>query len=119
MVLVDTSVWVDHFRSGAPRLEELLESGDVLLHPFIIGELACGRKAKRSEILDLLQALPRVQAATHDEALFLIEERKLMGRGLGYVDIHLLASALLSSCAIWTTDAPLRQACEDLGINTH
>jgi predicted nucleic acid-binding protein len=117
MVLVDTSVWVDHLRTGVPRLAELLERGDVLVHPFIIGELACGRMTKRTEILGLLRTLPHAQSAIHDEALQLVEDRKLMGRGLGYIDVHLLASALLSSCRLWTTDASLRKASEALGID--
>jgi predicted nucleic acid-binding protein len=118
MVLVDTSVWVDHLRAGVPRLAELLESGEVLVHPFISGELACGRMTRRTEILQLLQALPQAQTAAHEEVLLLIEDRKLMGRGLGYVDIHLIASALLSSCPIWTNDDSLRTACEQLGVYT-
>jgi len=118
MVLVDTSVWVDHFRAGVPRLAKLLESGEVFIHPFIIGELACGRMTNRAEILDLLRTLPHARSAAHDEVMQFVEDRKLMGRGLGYVDIHIIASALLSSCPIWTNDDPLRAACEQLGVNT-
>ncbi len=117
MVLVDTSVWVNHLRTGVPRLGELLECGDVLVHPFIIGELACGRMIHRAEILDLLRTLPQAQSAAHDEVMQFIEDRKLMGQGLGYIDVHLLTSALLSSCRLWTTDAPLRDASERFGIN--
>jgi predicted nucleic acid-binding protein len=116
MVLVDTSIWVDHLRMGVPRLAELLERGDVLAHPFIIGELACGQMTNRTEILDLLRTLPQAQSSTHDEVLQFVEDRKLMGRGLGYIDIHLLASALLSSCQLWTNDSPLRKAGDELGI---
>jgi len=116
MVLVDTSVWVDHFRAGLPRLAEILGRGEVLVHPLVIGELACGRMANRKEILTLLQALPQARSASHDEALRFIEDRRLMGQGLGYVDVHLLASALLSSCRLWTTDAALAEACAGLGL---
>jgi len=116
MVLVDTSVWVDHFRAGVPRLAEILGRGEVLVHPMVIGELACGRMTNRKEILTLHQALPQARSASHDEVLRLIDDRRLMGRGLGYIDIHLLASALLSSCRLWTMDAALAEACAGLGV---
>lgn len=116
MVLVDTSVWVEHFRGRVVRLQELLDRGEVMAHPFIIGELACGQLANRHEILELLQELPQAESATHDEVLGLIEHQKLMGCGLGYVDVHLLASALLSSCLIWTRDAGLIKAAARLGL---
>lgn len=116
VVLVDTLVWVDHLRTGVPRLAGLLERGDVLVHPFIIGELACGRITNRTEILDLLRTLPQARSAAHDEVMQFIEDQKLMGRGLGYIDIHILASARLSSCQLWTIDVPLGTACEQLGL---
>ena len=116
MVLVDTSVWVDHFRGRVLPLEGRLERGDVLTHPFIIGELACGQLANRHEILGLLQELPQAESAADDEVLLLIERHLLMGCGLGYVDVHLLASALLSSCWIWTRDAALVKAANRLGL---
>lgn len=119
MILVDTSVWVDHLRRGVPALAALLEAGDVLLHPWIVGELACGTLRRRSEILDLLQKLPAAPVASHDEALAFIETHALMGRGIGYVDVHLLASARLHGAAqLWTRDARLAAAASDLGIGT-
>jgi predicted nucleic acid-binding protein len=116
MVLVDTSVWVNHLRTGHTHLEGLLSRGEVSSHPFIIGELACGQINNRKEILSLLKALPMAQEATHEEVLRLIEERRLMGCGLGYVDIHLLASALLNSAPLWTLDDMLKKTALKLGI---
>jgi hypothetical protein len=106
-MLVDTSVWVDHLRRGNARLESCLEIGEVECHSFVIGELACGRLKKRTELLELLAALPRVLEANHDEVLAFIESKRLMGRGLGWVDTHLLASALLSRTSLWTLDRRL------------
>ncbi len=110
MVLVDTSVWVDHFRAGNAALETLLNDGAVICHPFVIGELACGFMRNRAEILSLLQALPEAQQASPDEALQFIENRDLAGTGLGYVDVHLLASAVLTSVPLWTLDKSLQRA---------
>ncbi|MFQ5738381.1 MAG: type II toxin-antitoxin system VapC family toxin [Acidobacteriota bacterium] len=107
MILVDTSVWVDHFRRDNARLRELLEEGTVLCHPFVIGELACGTLHERAGILSLLSALPGAQEAEHGEVLGFIESHKLYGKGLGWVDSHLLASALLSHCSLWTLDKSL------------
>ena len=115
MILADTSVWIDHFRRGHPRLSELLEEGSVLCHPFVVGELACGNLQNRNEILDLLQALPIAQVAEHFEVLRFIEDQQIMGRGLGWIDTHLLVSAKLSGCPIWTLDKPLAKAAERLG----
>ena len=110
MTLVDTSVWVAHFRAANARLAELLSSGQVLCHPFVIGELACGNLRNRQEILVLLAALPRASVAEHDEIMTLLESSRLYGRGLGWVDLHLLTSALLSRCVLWTLDRPLQRA---------
>ena len=117
-VLVDTSVWVTHLRRGNTRLEALLQEGRVSTHPFIIGELACGNLANRYEILSLLRALPSVQVAEHDEVLLFLEKRGFTGRGMGWVDVHLLASAVLSKTPLWTLDKPLARACaeEDLRL---
>ncbi len=92
MILVDTSVWVDHLRAGTPALAAALEQGGVLMHPFVLGELACGNLKNRGEVLRLLGALPGAPMATDREARDFIERRALMGRGIGYIDIHLLAS---------------------------
>jgi predicted nucleic acid-binding protein len=106
MILVDTSVWVGHFRVGDPLLSEALGSALVSTHPCVIGELACGNLENRTLILADLNALPLAVSATHEEVLQLIEERKLWGRGIGWVDGHLLASALLSNCRLWTLGPP-------------
>jgi predicted nucleic acid-binding protein len=110
MTLVDTSVWVNHFRAGNSRLAMLLQDSLVLTHPYVIGELACGMLKNRSEILALLQALPAAGIADHFEVLHLLESQKLFGTGLGWIDMHLLASAQLTGCGIWTTDGPLHKA---------
>ena len=115
-VLVDTSVWVDHLRHGEALLQDLLTSGQVTTHPFIIGELACGNLAHRGEILRLLSELPTVNVASHEEVLHLIEQHKLHGKGLGWLDAHLLASALLSKTPLWTRDRRLAIAAKTLGI---
>ncbi len=116
MVLVDTSVWVLHLRSGDDRLKRLLAGGKVTCHPFIIGELACGNIRNRARILSLLKALPTARVAEHHEVLGFTEHHSLMGAGLGLVDVHLLASAFLSHTPLWTADRPLSAACIRLGI---
>lgn len=117
MVLVDTSVWVEHFRSGDIGLENLLNEGDVACHQFIAGELACGNLSNRAEILSLLRALPLAKHAEHEEVMQFIENYKLMGKGLGYVDMHLIASAVLSEVPIWTLDRKLRNVSSKLGLD--
>jgi len=109
MILVDTSVWVQHLREGNEQLKALLLKGQVVTHPFVIGELACGNLRNRAEILGLLKALPRVSIAEHDEVMHLLSSRRLYSRGLGWVDVHLLASALLAGCGVWTLDEALRR----------
>jgi predicted nucleic acid-binding protein len=109
MVLVDTSVWVSHLREMDTDLANLLNDGEVACHPFVVGELACGNLKNRELILSLLEALPMVAEADHEEVLTLIERHSLMGKGLGYVDVHLLASAALSRLPIWTLDKRLDQ----------
>ena len=106
---MDTSVWIDHLRRGNDRLRTLLEEGEVLCHPFIIGELALGNLRNRSEVLSLLEALPPVVLAEHGEVMRFVDEQHLMGKGLGlgYVDAHLLASALLAGAPLWTLDRKL------------
>ena len=107
MVLVDTSVWVAHLRQGTIGLEALLNEGRVLCHPFVVGELACGNLRNRNEILVLLQALPQVIRAEHGEVMYFIENNNLMGKGLGYIDMNLLASALVTNVPLWTLDKKL------------
>jgi predicted nucleic acid-binding protein len=116
MVLVDTSVWVEHLRSGNIGLESLLNDGDVVCHPFIIGELACGNLKNRAEIISLLQELPLALQADDEEALHFIEDRKLMGKGIGYVDVHLLMSAILTKSSLWTLDKRLHDVAGKLGL---
>jgi predicted nucleic acid-binding protein len=116
MTLVDTSVWVDHLRARDARLNSLLQDGQVICHPFVVGELACGNLRNRHEILGLLTALPEAAIAEHREVLHLVDAARLFGRGLGWVDAHLLASALLTGCAFWTLDRPLRRAAAGLKI---
>ncbi len=117
MILVDTSVWVSHLRGSSSRLEQLLNKGDVICHPFVIGELACGSIKNRNEILSLLNALPKADILTDEEVLLFIEKNSLMGRGLGLIDMHLLASAILSESALWTLDNKLKQEARTLGIS--
>lgn len=114
MTLVDTSVWVDHLRDENLRLVALLTDEQVVCHPFIIGELACGYLRRRVEILSLLAALPQACQAEHHEVLALLDSARLHGRGLGWVDLHLLASALISGCQFWTLDRTLGQAAASL-----
>ena len=116
MILVDTSVWVDHLRTGNRRLTSLLDEDRVVTHPFVIGELACGSLRNRSEVLVLLEALPLAEFAEHREVLELVERERLYGRGIGWVDAHLLASARLADAALWTLDRPLLKIASALSI---
>ncbi len=116
MVLVDTSVWVAHLRKGNIGLESLLNEGRVICHSFIVGELACGNLKNRSQILSLLKTLPMAIHAEHDEMMQFIENHNLMGKGLGYVDMHLLVSTTLSQVPLWTIDKKLNQVSLRLGL---
>ncbi len=108
MILADTSVWVAHFRKGGSGLGDLLRQSLVLVHPFVIGELACGNLRNRAQILSDLKQLPAAVLASHEEVLQFIEDRRLWG--IGWIDAHLLASALLSNCQFWTLDTRLNRA---------
>lgn len=116
MTLVDTSVWVDHLRRGNARLGRFLEDGLVLIHPFVVGELALGRMRRRPEVLGLLGELPRAEAAQHGEVLAFVERNGLAGSGIGWVDVHLLVSAALSGVGIWTFDRRLALAARQLSL---
>ena len=117
MILVDTSVWVGHLRGTEPDLAGALNAGRVLMHPFVLGELACGNLRNRRKVLHLLAAVPATPVATDDEALLYIERHQLMGRGIGWVDVHLLAAtALAESASLWTRDARLRAVATDLSL---
>jgi predicted nucleic acid-binding protein len=115
-MLVDSSVWVDHLRRGNRRLRQLLRDGRVITHPFVVGELACGWLTRRTEILWLLATLPAAVIAEHEEVLRLVEQARLHGRGLGWVDAHLLASVVLSKSSLWTLDRALARAAAGLGV---
>ncbi|NLW93526.1 MAG: PIN domain-containing protein [Chlamydiae bacterium] len=119
MVLVDTSVWVDHLRRGEPGLRDLLTAGRVSTHPFVIGELACGNISQRERILALLQSLPSVRVATDGEVLQFVTARRLYGMGLGWIDAHLLASACLTCISLWTRDRRLSSAASRIRVALH
>ena len=116
MILVDTSVLIQHFRIGSERLKALLLDEQVLCHPFVVGELACGTLQKRAEILAMLKALPEARLLAQKEVLSFLEARRLYGRGIGWVDTHLLASTMLTACSLWTIDKPLRRAAAGLDV---
>jgi predicted nucleic acid-binding protein len=117
VILVDTSVWVAHIRFGDAHLTDLLEAGAVYGHPFVVGEIACGNLKRRAETLYFMKKLPAAPTATDDEALSFLERRTLFGRGIGYVDVHLLASAALAGDArLWSLDRRLVEAAAGLGL---
>ena len=116
MVLVDTSIWVDHLRAADARLVEQLLEGQVACHPFVIGELACGTLKQRAEILALLKELPQVPVVTSEHMLVFLDVHALMGKGLGWVAVHLLASAYISGHRLWTRDKRLAEAARRLGL---
>ena len=117
MILVDTSVWVDHLRAKNDTLVRWLEAGMVLTHPFVIGELALGNLREREVVLEALSDLPRADVATDEEALRFIDRYSLFGRGIGYVDVHLLAGAQLTAGAeLWTIDRRLHDVAVQLGL---
>ncbi len=117
MILVDTSIWVDHLRSDVPQLTAALQECAVFIHPWVIGELACGNLRDRCRVLELLQGLPAARVASPAEVLILIEQHQLMGRGIGFVDAQLLASAKLTHCTLWTHDRRLAELAQALGIS--
>jgi predicted nucleic acid-binding protein len=116
MVLVDTSVWVAHFRERQPLLVELLEGGQVAGHPFVTGELACGNLRNRASILEDLATLPVAVRASDDEVMYLLQSRRLWGKGVGWIDLHLLASSLISKCRFWTLDRRLAAVARELDL---
>ena len=117
MILVDTSVWIDHLRSGDPQLTALLANGSVLAHAFVIGELALGTLRQPAVVIASLNGLPKAVKAGDSEVLQLIEERKLAGLGIGYVDAHVLASALLTAgTSLWTRDKRLKAVAAHLSL---
>ena len=119
MILADTSVRIAHFREAGSKLARLLNEGLVMVHPFVVGELACGNLKNRARILSDLEALPPAVTATHEEALRLVKDRQLWGMGIGWIDAHLLASALLSEAELWTLDERLRRAAAAAGVKRY
>jgi predicted nucleic acid-binding protein len=117
MILVDTSVWADHLRKESPRLVQMLEETRVLIHPFVIGELACGNLPDRGATIRFLTEIPVVPVATHAETMVFLASHTLWGRGVGYIDMHLLASVLLKGDALlWTRDRRLAAVAKELDI---
>ena len=117
MILADTSVWIDHLRSEDIDLASLLELNEIVIHPMVIGELACGNVGNRVEIFGSLRSMPRLPAATDEEVLFFIEHHRLMGRGIGYIDAHLLASVVMTPPAtLWTRDRRLMGLADEMGV---
>jgi len=117
MILVDTSVWIEHLRNANTELARLLEAGAVLCHPFVVGEIACGTLRHRADVLDALGSLPQAPVASHDEAMTFLDRQAIAGRGIGWVDVHLLAStALAADARLWSFDKRLTAIATGLGI---
>jgi predicted nucleic acid-binding protein len=118
LILVDTSVWINHLRYGDTTLINLLNAGQIYVHPFVMGELALGNLRQRDDILDILNNMPRSIIATDEEVMVLINQCKLYGLGIGYIDAHLLASTRLTQGSLlWTLDKRLRAVADQLGLN--
>ncbi len=116
MILVDSSVWIDYLRTGSPILAELLQQNCVAMHPLVLGELACGNLNNRTQLLLLWQSLEFLPTVNHEESLYFIEQNRLMGKGIGYIDVQLLASVVLVAGAkLWTRDKRLANAATQLG----
>lgn len=116
LILVDTSIWIDHLRIAGGPLAAVLQTDLVCTHAAVIGELACGSLGNCAEVLALLQSLPRLPAATDSEVLFFIERQRLMSRGIGYVDMHLLAACAMHAARLWSRDKRLAGIAEALGL---
>ncbi len=119
MILVDTSVWISHLRRHNQRLDDLLGIELIFCHPLVIGEIACGNIRDRSLVLSLFEELPQPLMATHEEVLGFIEQHRLMGLGLSFIDAHLLASCQMAGLSIWTQDKPLQRVAQHLGLMYH
>lgn len=117
MILADTSIWIDHLRGGDAVMTEQLERGSIAMHPFVLGEIALGSLKSRAELLQLLEALPGTLVAFDAEVMHMVDERALFGRGLGWVDVHLLAATLLTpGLRLWTRDRRLHAVAEEIGL---
>jgi len=117
MFLVGSSIWIDHLRQSNRRLVELLDADLVCMHPCVVGEIACGNLAARASRLYLLGLLPQIQVATDREVLFFIEKHQIAGKGVGYLDMHLLAAAALGALKLWTRDRRLNEVASLLRLN--
>lgn len=118
MILADTSIWIDHLRSGDAGLADRLQAGEILGHPHVIGEIALGNLARREEIIGALRRLPPAVVASDSEALHFIDRNALFGLGIGYIDAHLLASVRLTSGAwLWTRDKRLAAVADQMGLS--
>jgi len=116
VILADTSVWVNHLRQSNPQFYQYLSVREILIHPFVVGEIACGNLASREKVLAGLHLLPFAVCAEHGEVLTLLEQHRLFGKGLSWIDAHLLASARLTGCPLWTLDNSLRTAAAQLKV---
>lgn len=117
MILADTSTWIDYLSVGVPTFQALLDDHQILIHPMVIGELACGNIRSRGATLNMLSELRSARVANDEDVLALIENRRLMGRGISYIDAHLLTSTLITnSCLLWTRDRRLMAAAEELSV---
>jgi len=116
MILVDTSVWIDHFRAADPRLTNLLLDGQVMSHAFVAVELACGNLRRRADVLSLLAELPQLSTITAEDVMRFVDAHSLMGKGLGWVDVHLLTSVFVSRERLWTRDRRLAEVASRLGV---
>jgi len=116
MILADASIWVKHFRQGHPQLQQNLLDGQILMHPLVLGEIPCGNLRARSKILDDLRRLPSALSGQDEEVLDFLEQHRLYGKGLNWIDVHLLASALLTGCRLWTLDSRLGEMASKLKI---
>jgi predicted nucleic acid-binding protein len=115
VILADSSVWIDHLRRGNAALVSALQEGSIAMHPFVIGELACGTMRRRVDVLADLGRLPRIAVAEHDEVMALVEGRRLAGTGIGWTDAHLMAAALIARVELWTLDRALDVAWQRIG----
>jgi predicted nucleic acid-binding protein len=116
MILADTSVWIQHFRYGHPQLQQSLMDDQILMHPMVWGEIACGNLRARSKILEDLRRMPSAMSAQHEEVLAFVEQYRLFGKGINWIDANLLASARLTGCRLWTLDAALRDLASEFKI---
>lgn len=119
MILADTAIWIAHWRDFNDALADLVDQAQVICHPIVIGELACGQFPRRKHVLSIMRSLPQIMQADHDEVCALIENHRLMGTGIGYADAHLLASCVLGDDQLWTLDQRLQEAAKRLRVHAN